>query len=160
MPYQWSDRDARPERLSAWPYRSMPKRGFFAIMVMAMGFIAIPLLAVIGTVVLWGILPFAIFAIGGLYIAIQHSYRQGELLEELTFWEDRLALVRFNPGGTRQEWEANPHWVKVHLHREGGPVENYVTLTGGGREVEIGAFLSEDERLSLYADLSRRLARP
>lgn len=159
MPYEWSDRDTRPEQLSLWPYRSMPKRGFFAIMCMAMGFIAIPLLAFLGTMALWGMLPFIIFAIGGLYMAIQASYRSSDLLEELTLWDDRMALVRHNPRGDRQEWEANPHWVKVHLHKEGGPVENYITLTGGGREVEIGAFLSEDERLTLYEDLTRRLAR-
>ena len=34
---------------------------------------------------------------------------------------------------------------------------NYVTLTGCGREVEIGAFLSEDERMALFQDLSRQL---
>ncbi len=44
----------------------------------------------------------------------------------------------------------------MDLHPEGGPVENYVTLTGGGREVEIGAFLSEEERLSLFEDLSEK----
>ena len=34
---------------------------------------------------------------------------------------------------------------------------HYVTLCGKGREVEIGAFLSEDERVSLYDELSDRL---
>lgn len=40
---------------------------------------------------------------------------------------------------------------------------HYVTLSGAGREVEIGAFLSEDERKELYAELSekvRRIATP
>jgi uncharacterized membrane protein len=122
-----------------------------------MGFIAIPLMAVLGTALLWGILPFVIFAIGGLYMAIQHNYRQGDLLEELTFWDDRLELVRHNPGGTRQEWQANPYWVKVSLHEEGGPVPFYITLSGSGREVEIGAFLSEDERRALFGELQTAL---
>jgi uncharacterized membrane protein len=34
-------------------------------------------------------------------------------------------------------------------------VPNYVTLSGNGREVEIGAFLSEDERKALYQDLAQ-----
>ena len=36
---------------------------------------------------------------------------------------------------------------------------NYVTLKGQGREVEIGAFLSEDERLSLRDELAVAFAR-
>jgi uncharacterized membrane protein len=32
-----------------------------------------------------------------------------------------------------------------------------VTLSGNGREVEIGAFLSEDERKSLFKELTERV---
>ena len=42
------------------------------------------------------------------------------------------------------------------LHETGGPVPNYVTLSGNGREVEIGAFLSEDERVELFSELQAR----
>jgi uncharacterized membrane protein len=38
-----------------------------------------------------------------------------------------------------------------------GPVPHYVTLQGAGREVEIGAFLSEDERCALYDELRREI---
>jgi uncharacterized membrane protein len=41
----------------------------------------------------------------------------------------------------------------VHLHQTGGPVENYLTLRGGDREVEIGAFLDAKERLALYGEI-------
>jgi uncharacterized membrane protein len=46
----------------------------------------------------------------------------------------------------------------VALHEEAGPVPNYVTLRGGDREVEIGAFLSADERAALYDELTHRLS--
>ena len=36
---------------------------------------------------------------------------------------------------------------------------NYLTLSGNDREVELGAFLSEEERIALKADLTARLAR-
>ena len=42
--------------------------------------------------------------------------------------------------------------------RHQGPLPNYVTLSGNGREVEIGAFLSEDERKSLFKELKSALA--
>ena len=52
-----------------------------------------------------------------------------------------------------------PTWVTPHLHVTGGPVPNYLTLRGGPREVEIGAFLSEPERLALRDELQRAFAR-
>lgn len=41
----------------------------------------------------------------------------------------------------------------MRIYPEGGPVPQYLTLKGGGREVEIGAFLSPEEREALYPDI-------
>jgi len=38
-------------------------------------------------------------------------------------------------------------------------VPYYITLRGKGREVEIGKFLSEDERKALFDELNRSLLR-
>jgi uncharacterized membrane protein len=43
------------------------------------------------------------------------------------------------------------------LHKKGGPVPEYITLAGGPREVELGAFLSEEERVTLAPELRRAL---
>jgi hypothetical protein len=91
--------------------------------------------------------------LAGVWWALNRSYRDAEIVEDLALWPDRMTLVRHGPRGRRQEWEANPHWVRVTLHRSGGPVPNYLTLQGGPREVELGAFLSEDERIALRDEL-------
>ena len=69
-----------------------------------------------------------------------------------------MHLRRRNPKGDQQEWDCNVYWAKLSIYPSGGPVPNYLTLTGNGREVEIGAFLSEEERPVLYAELSDFLA--
>jgi uncharacterized membrane protein len=115
--------------------------------------IALPMLTIIGSPVLWGLLPFAGITLAGVWWALNRSYRDAEIVEDLALWPDRMTLVRHGPRGRRQEWEANPHWVRVTLHRSGGPVPNYLTLQGGPREVELGAFLSEDERIALRDEL-------
>ncbi|MEX5726925.1 putative membrane protein [Rhodovulum iodosum] len=144
-------------RLRLWPHRSLPRKGFAAVILMAYALILVPLIAVIGTPVLWGLLPFGLIVLGMLWYFLERSYKDGELIEELSLWPDRVELTRHNPRGPRQDWHANPYWVRVELHREGGPVTNYVTLEGGGREVEIGAFLSPEERLALHDELQRAL---
>lgn len=160
MPYRWSAESGagQTETLILWPYRSLPRRGFAAFLLATFALICIPLFAVLGTVVLWGLLPFILAAVAALWWGLERSYRDGELREELTLTPERAHLVRTDPRGRRQEWECNAYWVRVEMHVKGGPVPFYVTLKGAGREVEIGAFLSEDERRALYGELTDAFA--
>lgn len=156
MPYEWSSEvpDKRREwKLSLWPYRSLLRKDFVIFIGATAALVALPLLTLIGQAVLWGLLPFFGIMIAGVWYALHVSYRRGEVLEELCVDEARAHLMRHNPKGDVQEWVANRYWVTVHLHPKGGPVENYITLRGGDREVEIGAFLDAEERLALYGDL-------
>ena len=174
MPYEWDidpgkapaksgascsyrDGDAPLARLHLWPYRSLPRRGFVWIIAMAFGLLLLPLMSVVGSVVLWGMLPFTMGALWLLWFFIEKSYRDGEILEELTLWHDRITLTRTGPHARFHEWDANPYWVSLHLHRSGGPVPEYLTLKGAEREVELGAFLSEDERPQLYREVQAAL---
>jgi uncharacterized membrane protein len=122
-------------------------------------FILVPLLALIGTPVLWGLLPFLLATIAAIWWALEKSFRDAEIVEEMTITPDRVTLVRHGPRGKRQDWQANPHWVRVTLHATGGPVPQYLTLKGEGREVELGAFLTPDERRQLAAEITEILKR-
>jgi uncharacterized membrane protein len=137
----------------------MPRAGFVRFFGATAALAAVPLLTLLGSPVLWGVLPFFLLTLGALWAAIQSTYRSGEAREELRLWPDRVELVRHDRRGTPRSWEANPHWVRTALHATGGPVPNYLTLTGAGRTVEIGAFLSEEERLDLRPEIEDRLAR-
>lgn len=120
----------------------------------------IPLLAMLGSVVLWGLLPFLLITVLGLWLAIQSNYRARSVFEVLTLSGTQAHLVHHDPGKEPQVWHCNRYWARPEMHAHGGPVPNYVTLTGDGREVEIGAFLSEDERIALYDDLKQKLRDP
>ena len=158
MPYLWTDTD-RGSHLRLWPHRSLPLGGFAVVILATAGMISLPLFSVLGTAVLWGLLPFLVAAVWGLWIALRRSYRDGELTEELDLDRDRISLTRRVPGRPAQEWRANPYWVEARLHAEGGPVEDYLTLRGKDvREVELGAFLTPEERQSLARELRERLA--
>jgi hypothetical protein len=45
----------------------------------------------------------------------------------------------------------------LQLYPTQGPVPQYLTLRGNGREVELGAFLSEEERVALRDEVHSRL---
>jgi len=142
-----------------WPHRSLPRKGMAGVIGFAFVMILIPTLPLLGTPVLWGLLPFTLGAVCLLWFFLERSYASGALREDLTLWPDKIEIVRTNPRGPEQRWAANPFWVRLSLIETGGPVENYVTLNGNGREVELGAFLSPHERAALHNDLQRLLAR-
>lgn len=146
-------------RLRLWPHRSLPRKGFVGFIGATAALLAVPLIPLIGSPVLWGLLPFLLLALWGIWTALSRSYRDGEIVEDLALWPDRITLSRHGPGTRSQTWEANPHWVTVNLHETGGPVPQYLTLRGAGREVELGAFLAEDERVALRRELRNRLER-
>ena len=172
MPYEWDDITKAPDhpgafcfakggeprsRLTLWPHRSMSNSGFAWFIGATFAMFLLPLLALVGSVALWGLLPFLLLALWAIWYSIRRNDIDRSLHEVLSVWEDRVELIRQNPRGPDQTWHANPHWVEVKMLADGGPVENYVTLRGNGRTVEIGAFLSAEERQELKRSLSQSL---
>ena len=172
MPYEWITRpQAAPDQSGAacasaptaelhlWPYRSLPRRGFVWFIAVTVALISLPVIGLVGSPLLWVLLPFPAAAVAGIWWAIDRSYRDGSVLERLAIWPDRISLTRQDPCKPLRHWEANPHWVQIAMHPSGGPVEHYLTLRGAGRLVEIGAFLSSAERQVLYGELANQLRR-
>ena len=162
MPYEWTNTSTATgpaQHLRLWPHRSLPRKGFAAFILITFALLLIPLSAVLGTLVLWGLLPFLLIAVGGVWWALERSYRDARLHEDLTLDAEHVTLTRTDARGGTQDWDCQCYWARAQMHVSGGPVPFYVTLTGKGREVEIGAFLSEDERKALYGELTDALAR-
>ena len=155
-PFQRSD----PPRLAITlrPNRSLTPKVATRLMALLAAGLAVPLVGLAGSKVAWGMLPFLVAAFAALYLALRRNEQDGRLTEELKLWDDLITVVRREPRGRVLSWHANPFWVRLRLHPE-GRVENYLTLQGNGREIELGAFLSPWERESLYRELKDALAR-
>jgi len=153
--FRFAAGDAPALQLTLWPHRSLPPRGFVWFIGLTAAMAMTPLLAVLGTPALWVLLPYLSGTLALIWYFLRRSNRDGALREVLRLWHDHVELTRHTPHHPDQSWSANPRWVQIQLHPETGPVENYVTLRGSERTVEIGAFLSPDERLTLYGDLAR-----
>jgi len=166
MPYVWEqtlkEAPASPGAFSSegeaavltlWPHQSLTHRGFVWFIGITVSLLALPLLASLGSPVLWVLLIFIALAVGGLWVAIGRNRHHRSGQEVLVATPGQVRLTHEEPGGRVLSWEANPYWVEVRLTPEGGKVENYLTLRGGGREVEIGAFLAPEEREALKGEL-------
>ncbi len=106
----------------------------------------------------WVLLVFFAAALWGVWRAIMANTAARRIREDLRLSADLVQLDHIPARGAPKSWSANPHWVTVHLHQT-GPVEDYLTLRGGGREVELGAFLTPEERKALYHELVTAIRR-
>ena len=158
MPYEWLPTKNDTQRLHLWPHRSLTQRGFVWFVGVTAALIGVPLIGVLGSPVVWALLPFLLVTLWAIWFALRKNGRDRDIVEDLTLTRAIVTLTRHGPRGKRQNWEANPYWLRVTLHKTGGPIPNYLTLKADGREVELGAFLSEDERIALLADLTTRTA--
>ena len=160
MPYQWKQGPDGEQELRLWPHNSLPPRGAMAVVLAVFLFGLMPLFAVLGSVLLWGLLPFLLLTVLGLWLAFEMNYRARSVSEVLTLSDTQARLVHHHPRKGDQEWSCNRYWARPEMHARGGPVPNYITLAGDGRQVEIGAFLTEEERIALFDDLVERLRAP
>jgi uncharacterized membrane protein len=158
-----TEEDVPPQRgtprlhLVLTPYKSLTPEGFVWFIGITAALISVPLLSIIGTSVFWALLPFLVAAVWGVWAALKRSWRDMELYEDVMVWDDLIRIERHDPRRKPRDWEANPYWVRPTLHANGGPVPNYLTLRGGAREVELGAFLTPLERVELKGLLDRTL---
>lgn len=159
MPYTLTTDPRGDVRLRLWPHNTLPARGFAWVIAITGAALLLPLLALLGTPFLWGLLPFAGLVLWALWYALRRNWRDRQILEEMRLGRTQVSLRHVSPDGTVLEWQADPHWVALRLTPRGGPVENYLTLTGGGKAVELGAFLTPEERAALHDDLSQHLIR-
>jgi uncharacterized membrane protein len=158
MPYTWTSQPNNPTQIMQLkPHESLSARGMAAFVFATFVMILLPTVGLLGTSLLWALLPFLMLAVWGIYFALQRNHKQRQITETLTLTKDNTHLIRQNPDGSVQEWECNRYWTQISKHDTGGPIPHYVTLKGMGREVEIGAFLSEEERITLFDDLNSAL---
>ena len=159
MPYDIREdiKDTQIKIIEVWPYNSLKPKGFVLFLGSTFVLISLPLFNVLGTTVFWGLLPFLLVAFMGVWFALRQSLNDRQILEQLTLSKREIALIRQNPTGEHRRWVCSPYWAKLKIYETEGPVANYITLTGNGREVELGAFLTEDERKTLYEELEHLL---
>lgn len=108
----------------------------------------------------WPVLPFAGLELAALGVALRASLRHGRTREVIRVDEDSVLLQQTGPGRMTEHRFARP-WTRVELqHAENASWPSRLIMQSGGRRIEIGAFLTEDEKSSLRTRLAELLGRP
>ncbi len=141
------------------PHRSLSPRAFLVVMAL----LAIASFAAGITFLMMGAWP--VFGYFGLdvalvYWAFRRNFADARLFESVALTERELVVRREARNAEPKEWRFIPYWVRVELE-ENEALETCgpLYLTSHGRRLQIGAFLSPDERRSFATALSRALSR-
>ncbi|MSO69543.1 MAG: DUF2244 domain-containing protein [Alphaproteobacteria bacterium] len=137
------------------PNRSLPSAGFWAVMA-AVVMVSTGLGVFFALQGAWPVFGFFGLDIALLYLAFRWNYRAGRLTEIVQLNPDALVLRRVTARGQRSEWHFNPFWVRVELDEPLEP-QSRLCLASHGDCVELGAFLSPEERLEFSNALKSAL---
>jgi uncharacterized membrane protein len=150
-------RDPPLYQAALWPHRSMTRSGFRWFMGALAAGLSIPMLAAGATPVGLFLAPFLVGALALAWWMIRlNDRRRARQGETVRLWADCMAVEHRTPRGRALRWSANPYWVSLDLS-DTRTVERYLTLTGAGRTIEVGAFLTPEERSALADELGAAL---
>jgi uncharacterized membrane protein len=140
---------APPARLDVvlYPNRSLGPAGF-AVLMAAIVLVSGAIGAGFMMVGAWPVTGFLGLDVVLLYLAFRWNHRQARRAEFVRLDRDGLSVRRLEPDGRSQSWRFEPYWVRVSLERVGRH-DRRLVLRSHGRQVVIGAFLTQEERLEL-----------
>ena len=104
----------------------------------------------------WPVTPFMGADVALLAWAFFSSSKAAKTREELELSRSELRVDFYPPRGDPKRVGLNPYWVKVELNE---PLwgQRAITLASHGKRLQIGSFLSPDDRASFAKALTRAL---
>lgn len=151
--------DGRSGRYVLRPHRSATWRDNLWL-VAAVAFMAVPIAMAWAVAGFWLILPLCGLELGlltlGLYV-VNHSLLAQEVI---TIDEDQIT-IEAGKREVERRFELSRSWAQVSVQPPRRPAHpSRLILRSHGRAVELGRFLTNDERDQLAGDLRGVLARP
>lgn len=137
------------------PHASLTPRGFFLLMaaVGVISFCAGVAFVIAGA---WPVFGFFAIDMVLVYLAFKLNYQDARRYETLQLTDTTLTVERVAPSGKRERWRFQPYWLQVEIEDHPAP-DSALTLRSHGRIVEIGSFLTADEKIDLANALRAEL---
>jgi uncharacterized membrane protein len=136
------------------PYRSLTRKGA----VIVVGALAVVTAAVALRFCLlgaWPVLLFSFVDIPLLVVLLAINQRRARASELIMLDTTQLTVIRTDPAGRRKQESLPVAWLRVDLNATKGNPR--VVLSSHRRQCEVGAFLHEPDKVSLFDALSKAL---
>lgn len=137
------------------PHRSLGRGGFRVLMgvVVVLNLIVGGLCLAAGA---WPVVPFCGLDVLLIWIAFKLNYRAARLYERVRLTDADLTVQRVAWKKPERRWTFQPYWLRIRVEdRPDAPQQ--VTLTSHGQSVQVGSFLSPDERVEFARSLEDAL---
>ncbi|MBD8066458.1 DUF2244 domain-containing protein [Devosia sp. PTR5] len=141
------------------PDRSLRTVGGWIGLVIA-GLVGTPLLVAVPEFIVPGLIAYGVAGTGLMAFNIRQS-RRGQIRQQITLWADQLEIATTGPRQSRVLRRFKPTEVRLHLKRDDNERTTAILLKRGSEEIELGPFLSSDDKSSFAKAFGRalRLAR-
>jgi len=156
----WKDTEEQSFlRMRLFPNRSLDSNGTKVVFgIIAFGFL-LPIIPFIGSPIGTTLTIFSGMTFYLFLTLLQKNFQQGNTFEEILISREKIIIVHQEKNKEQKTWEGNPYWTRVNVDTHNPKLKNYLTLTGSGKHIEVGAFLSPDERIELRDKIQNALAK-
>jgi uncharacterized membrane protein len=138
------------------PHRSLTRKG---VLVVGAALLVLSALVAIRFWLLgaWPVVAFSLVEVPLIVLLLALNLRHARARELIMLDGEALTVIRTDPAGRRQQVSLPSAWLRVDL--DAGRGVPHVMLSSHGRGCEVGGFLHEAEKLSLFEALSDALHR-
>lgn len=138
------------------PHRSLSRSGVIALSC-SIGLFSVSIGLHFGLLGAWPVAAFSLLEIPMVIVLLALNSRRARATELIMLMTDVLTVIQTDPVGRRTQISLPTAWLRVELEeRQGIP---HVVVTSNGRRCEVGAFLHEPNKLSLFGALRDALYR-
>jgi uncharacterized membrane protein len=136
------------------PHRSLTPNGVLAV-IAALAFLTAAVALRFWLLGAWPVVVFSVVEVPLVILLLTINLRRARASELIMLSAQALTVVSTDPTGRRQQASLPSAWLRIDLDPGRGIPR--VMLSSHGRGWEVGSFLHESEKLSLFAALSEAL---
>jgi len=101
----------------------------------------------------WMIVPFTLLDILVIIVILRRVLNSNNRIEEIHCSSEQLIVSR-GLGRFQKQWQFNPFWAKVIVKENAHPwYPSKLLIRSHGKSVELGKFLTDDEKQKLAYDI-------